>query len=160
MILKENKKGFTLIELIVVISIFVIMSGTIGMSLSSFISKNQLETSTQQIVQVLRRAQSYSMMRIKDDQWGVYFDDDGGGPNQSFTFFKGSTYGVDTSYDDVYELENNLSFSNINLFGGGDEVVFSKVTGETSQAGFIDLAESAGNFYMITINDLGQIEVN
>ncbi len=156
----NHKQGFTLVELIVVMAIFATISGVVTVSLSNFLAASSLENTVKQLVQNIRKAQSYSMMRVKDDQWGVYFDDNGGGAGQSFTFFKGSNYGLDASYDDVHELPDNLSFSNISFNGGGNEIVFEKVIGETINTGSIDVLQSNGSAYTITINTLGQLEIN
>lgn len=157
----RKSKGFSLIELILVIGILASITAGATLTLSSFLNRNQLDEYAQSIVHNLRKAQSNSMMRIKDDQWGVYFYDDSGGANQEFIFFKGSTYGEDSTHDDTYELPDSLSFSSITINGGdGDEVVFSKVNGETVNDGSIEISSVNGSSYTISINLIGQIEID
>ncbi|MDP4008576.1 MAG: prepilin-type N-terminal cleavage/methylation domain-containing protein [Candidatus Peregrinibacteria bacterium] len=151
-----KKKGFTLLELILVIAIFSIVVGGTILSLSSFFAKSQLTDHSKQIVNSLRKAQSNSMMRVKVSQWGVNFDSGGG----VVTFFQGASYSArDTNYDQAQTLPPSLSLNNISFDSGGTEVVFTKVNGETDDFGSLQVQGDIDN-YTITINKFGQIEIN
>lgn len=151
-----NKKAFTILEMLLVVAILAITASAAIFSLTNFIQATQLDNKRDEVIQVLRKAQSNATMRVKDSQWGVYFDV----KNQEFTFFKGSSYGVDTTYDQTYTFPGNVLLQNISLNGGGDEVIFKKVTGETDHYGSLEIVDATPAKYTITINSLGQIEVD
>ncbi|MBU2524838.1 prepilin-type N-terminal cleavage/methylation domain-containing protein [Patescibacteria group bacterium] len=158
--MKKTKKiiqGFTIVELIIVISIFAILVGTVFYNFGDFFSNQQLKTYGQDMVQSLRKAQSNATMRINDSQWGVGFVDTA---NQ-FIFFKGDNFAIrDSNYDEVHEFPDILSFENISLNGGGNTVIFSRVSGETTNYGSLDFQLDSTKKYTININQLGQIEIN
>lgn len=153
----KSKSGLTTIELLLTVFILAIVMTASTVSLSSFLVNSQLDNKTDDLVQDLRTAQANSVMRVKDSQWGVYLDAEG----DSFTFFKGSSYASrDQNYDLVTELPGLIDLMDVALNGGVSEVVFEKVTGETDNYGTLVVSEDVDNQYTITINAMGQIEMD
>lgn len=150
------KRGFNLIELIIVIAIFAIVAGGTMVALSGFLSDSQLSDHSKQIVYSIRKAQSNSIMRVKGSQWGVNFDSAVG----VVTLFKGSSYSArDINYDQAQVLPQSLSLNNILFDSGRTEVVFTKVNGGTGDFGSFQV-QDANNNYTITINQFGKVEIN
>ncbi len=157
----NNKKGFTLVELLIVIGILVIVISSTFIIQGGLLADTYLNTNTEKIIQTLRLAQMRSITRVKDSSWGVYFDEDSGGTDDKFVLFQGSDYATrDSSYDIVSELPNIISLSNISLNGAGDDIVFDELTGETSNYGSLQISDNLGNSYTISSNSKGVIEVN
>ena len=127
--------GFTLIELVIIITFLAIL-GTISFSsLKIFRTKSELDNSFEEMVNVLRRAQSKTLVSEGLSQYGIYFDNSTT-PHQ-FVLFKGQDYASrDIPFDEVYNLPLNVEIYEINL-NGKEEVVFNKVTGDTNQSGEI-----------------------
>lgn len=152
------RKGITLLEIILVIAALTIMvSGTFTI-FSSFITNTYVDDTAQEIVHALRKANTNTIARLYDLRWGVYFND---ASPSSFTFFAGDNYAArSTQYDAVTNLPASLTFSQISLNGGGKEVVFRKIAGDTTQYGFLKVRSTGGQERTVTINQLGQIEIN
>lgn len=142
-----NLKGFTLIELLVTIAVFAVIVLIAVTSSSLVFQKNQLSEERDQLVSVLRVAQSRSVSGYADGIWGVHLT------SSNYTLFQGTTYaGRTTSYDEVHTLPSGTSLS------GLTDVVFSIRTGETTDTGTITLTEVVSNeTKSITINGNGRI---
>lgn len=152
-----TKKGVTLIEIILVIAVLVIVvSGTFTI-FSSFITNTYVDDTAQEIIYALRKANTNTIARFYDLRWGVYFNDTA----SSFTFFAGDNYAArNIQYDAVTNLPASVTFSQISFNGGGKEVVFRKIAGDTTQYGSLKVRSTGGQERTITINQLGQIEIN
>jgi len=133
MILYSNQRGFTLVEVIVSISIFIILATLVFLSASSFRATSDLSTTVSNVIADLRFLQSQTIASKNESQYGIKIEQD------KFTLFKGSSYSTrDTSYDEVRDLPSRIDISSWSV-GGGDEVVFERVSGSTNNAGSITL---------------------
>ena len=152
-----SKKGFTLLELIIVIAVLGIVAGGAFAVFSSFITNTYVDNTTQEIVNVLRKANTDSIARLYDLNWGVHFDD----ITSKFTFFAGDSYDTrNMQYDEATNLPLSVTFSQISLNGGGKDILFRKISGDTTQYGSLKVRSASGRERIITINQLGQIEIN
>ncbi len=157
----SKKKGFTIIELILVITVLVIVVSAVFTLQGGILADTYLDTNSEQIVQNLRLAQMRSIARVNDSQWGVYFDEDAGGTGDKFVLFKGTSYATrDSNYDIVTELPDIISLSSISLNGSGADMVFAKLSGDSSTYGSILISDNLGNSNTISINSKGSIDVN
>jgi len=139
LLLEQNWKsrGFTMIEVIVIIVMFSVLSLIVITNFALQKQKTDLKSNVQDVVSILRLAQSKTLASTDSNQYGVYFDDLAL-PN-SYVLFKGESYASrDPSFDVAYVLLATMEFSSIS-FSGGNEVVFDKLTGTTSQAGSLDV---------------------
>jgi len=153
----SNYKGFTLVELLVIVGILVILA-TISVSVFRFFQReSDLNNNAEETINILRLAQSKTLASEGASQYGVYFDTSVS-PHQ-YILFKGSDFATrDASFDEIYELSNTVEIYEINL-GGGNEVVFNRLTGETNQPGNITLrlkTDPTKN-RIIYIEDYGQV---
>lgn len=151
------KQGVTLLEIIVVIAVIMMMAGGTFVIFSSFVMNTYVDDTAQEIIHALRKANTNSTARLYDLRWGVYFDD----VASRFTFFAGENFAArNTPYDAVTNLPTSVKFSQISLNDGGKEVVFRKIAGDTTQYGSLKVQSENGRERIITINQLGQIEVH
>lgn len=152
-----EKNAFTLVEVTVVVALLVLLIGGAVVSLTNFFALNRLDTSVKSAVQMLKKARSFSVMRIKDNTWGVKFD----APLGKIIFFKGSAFAArDQNYDEVEDLPDSVEISNMTLNDGVNEVVFAMASGETNGYGSVEISGGNGTKRTITINKIGQIETN
>lgn len=142
-----NKRGITLVELLVTIGILSIVA-LIGVSLAANVfTSNQVTVEADQLGNVLRLAQTRSVSGYQDDVWGVHTN------LSEYTLFKGSTYaGRDTAFDEVHAIQAGVEIS------GLTDVVFDIRTGATSNTGTITLTHvESGESKTISINENGRV---
>jgi prepilin-type N-terminal cleavage/methylation domain-containing protein len=119
----KAQRGFTLIELILVVSLISILLGFITINL--FRSQQNASSYALEgtLVADLRQQQLKSMIgdtegRASADQYGIYFD------TNQYIFFHG-TYPPGDSSNFVINLDENFQFES-----PGTHVTFQKITGE------------------------------
>ncbi|MBZ9578286.1 hypothetical protein KJA14_00250 [Patescibacteria group bacterium] len=136
----QNSKlnvGVTLVELVVIIGILVILALISAPVFRFFQKESDLNNNTEEIINTLRFAQNRTLASEGASQYGVYFDNTTS-PHQ-YTLFKGTDFASrDSSSDEIHKLAKAVEFYEINL-NGGNELVFDRVTGKTSQPGNVSL---------------------
>jgi len=156
--LKSKVASFTLVELLVIIGILIILIAIAVPNLRFFQKESELANSAEEIINALRLAQNKTLASEEASQYGVYFDDTTT-PHQ-YTLFKGANYtSRDTSFDEIHKLPSSIEIYEINLVGGGKEVVFFRIIGATDQSGkiFLRLKEEPTKTKTIVIQPSGQI---
>lgn len=148
-----KQAGFTLIELVLVFLLIGIISAFLVPVLLDDFVESELKDAQYQIVDRLRVAQANSMFGKGNSEWGVHFD------TTSMTFFKGSTYNPVDPDNEVIAFGSTVSLSGISLNGGGDDLIYNKVYGDTDEYGTITILESnSGNTRTVTVNEVGMVD--
>lgn len=92
-------KGFTLLEILLVIGIISILLILVVPISLGFYKNQEIETQTQFLIQTLRRAQLEAMSGELDSSFGVSIS------SQNYTLFKGNSYmSRDARYDEIFDL--------------------------------------------------------
>jgi len=152
------QKGFTIVEIIFIVGIFSLLLGLSIPAFQSFQKQADMNSSAEKIIAALRLAQNKTLASEGSSQWGVFFDSSAV-PDQC-VLFKGSSYSSrDASFDEIYKLSNSVSFDSINL-GGGDETIFSKVTGYVNHSGSIIFGSTSGSIKTVYIENSGRVGVD
>ncbi len=146
------RRGMSLIELIVTISIIVFLGAASLVSLLSSRNVRDLTTSGQNVLSVLKLAQSKSLAGEGNTTWGVHFE------SNRVVLFQGPSY-VSLGTTTPYALPQSLQIANINLFGGGSDVIFKKITGTTDQSGSVDIQiiSTPTSVFSIAIDASGKV---
>lgn len=161
------QKSFTLIEVLIIIGIIIILISLALVGLESFQKKSKLDISAEEIINILRLAQSKTLASEEGSQYGIYFNNVVS-PNQ-YIVFKGTSYlNREPAFDKIYELSESVEISQINL-AGGKEVVFTRLEGGALPAGNLTLRlinnpletkniyiESSGLINLISSSVLGE----
>ncbi|MEK7558366.1 MAG: prepilin-type N-terminal cleavage/methylation domain-containing protein [Patescibacteria group bacterium] len=140
-------RGVTAVELLLVLSVLAIIF-TIAISpFSSFRDTQSLNSAAIQIVSLLNEARSATVASKESSQYGVHFE------IGRAVYFKGTMFSEPSSYNKEIILDASIEVSVITLEGGGNDVVFEQLTGETSNYGSITLEAkgSAGRQKKITV---------
>ena len=125
------KKGLTLIEIIIAIGILVLVS-TIGTgAFSSFKKGNDLSSAADIAMTYLIQARSKTLSAEGAQQYGVHFETD------KIVFYSGATYIPDDPLNQELTLPKTVEISSITFNGGGSEVLFKKLSGETDNDGVV-----------------------
>jgi prepilin-type N-terminal cleavage/methylation domain-containing protein len=143
----SNQKGFTLVELLLVLAIFTILFAIVGTISLNSLPSTQLNTQVDQLESMLRKAQARSVSRHADSLWGVHLT------SANATLFAGSSYaGRDAAYDEGMVFPSGI------IGSGLTDVIFQYRTGATSTTGTITLTHSAtGGTRSLTINSTGSV---
>jgi Tfp pilus assembly protein FimT len=129
----KNGAGFTLVEVLTIVGILIVLIVISVPALRFFQKESDLNNSTEEILNTLRLAQNKTIASEGASQYGVHFE------TGKYVLFKGTTYDPLATDNDVHSLPQSLEIYEINLAGGGSEIVFERVTGTTSQFGNVSL---------------------
>ncbi len=146
-------KGYTLIEVIIVVGVLAIMTGLASLSLVSFGQAGDIETAQTMVLGALKEAQANSEAQIDDKLWGVHLE-----TGRVVIFAdSGSGYAANAKENSVRVLPNKTNLS-WNLTDGGDSLEFSIRSGKPINPGMITLSGTAAKTQELTINAQGMIE--
>jgi prepilin-type N-terminal cleavage/methylation domain-containing protein len=152
-IIHTSTRGFTLIEVLITIGIFIILT-SIVMSTFFLYRKNQsLSLDTQTVATILRQARSQTLSYKNSSVYGVHFN------TTDVVLFAGSSYDPSSPTNESYLLNYSDTIVTVTLTGGGSDVIFQRLTGETSQDGSIVIsAPGLSQTKTVTIYKTGLVE--
>ncbi len=143
----KHSAGFTLLEIVISISVLVIVASISVPIYQSFRARNDINIAGMEIAQSVRRAEILSQAVDGDTSWGV------GVQMGSITLFKGTSYADrDVDFDEVFEMPTNITPS------GLSEIVFAKFTGLPEVSGTFILTLAGGETRSIIINEKGMVD--
>ncbi|HEX7963500.1 MAG TPA: type II secretion system protein [Candidatus Saccharimonadales bacterium] len=139
--------GFTLIEMLLSVTIIGMLSGMSIPVYESFVRRNDLDLAAQTIASTLRRAETYARNQNSDDAWSVEVQTD------TVTLFEGTNFaGRDTTNDETYSLPDSVTPS------GLSEVQFAKFSATPNTTGSITLTSSTNDTRTVTVNAKGMVD--
>jgi len=149
----KTQKGFTLIEILVVITIFIILGAISIAGIRYFQSQTNLNNDAEKIIATLRLAQNKTIASESESIYGVHFE------NNFFVLFKGDIYNPNSPDNNMYYLSPRTEIYAINLNGQGTNIIFNRVTGNTDQYGAIKLRliSLPNQTKTISIDSIGQV---
>jgi len=143
----KRHAGFTLIEVLLSISIISLIATLSLPVYASFQNRNNLDITTQSIAGMLRRAQTYARSVSGDSPWGVEIQP------TTVTLFQGATFASRTvALDETTSIPAGITMS------GLGEVLFTEFDATPSATGNIVLTVDANNVRTISINTKGMVD--
>jgi len=144
--MKLSAKGFSLLELLLVVSMIAIVAVFSVPTLTSYFTANNLDSSAVITVEALRKAHNNSRAMLNDDAWSVYLS------GQAAIVYKGNNFvSRNQTYDYQLLLDNGINYSttyNLN---------FVKQTGYLSSNQTIILNAINGKTKEVSINVKGSV---
>ena len=128
------KRGFTLIEIILVIAIASVIASITVSAFSRFNRAIAIRKDAEKIVSILNKARSNTIAARSGSQYGVHFE------SGRVVMFVGNIYSALAPTNEPLKFQSPVSASTISLAGGGSDVVFERLTGITSNFGFVILS--------------------
>lgn len=148
----NHNQGFTLIEILITVGIIAILGASAMVSFTTSRNVRDLTTSSQNVLSVLRLAQSKTLAGENNSAWGVHLE------SNQITLFQGDAF-VGSPLTKVYPLPDSIEITSIILSGGGNDIGFKRVTGKTDQTGtfVIDVTAAPVNSFSVTVDSLGKV---
>ena len=142
-----NQQGFSLLEVLLSVAILAVLAGLSLPVYESFMRRNDLDLTAQQVASSLRRAQTFARANSYDSVWSVAVQ------SSNVTLFRGTNFaGRDQTYDESVAIPASVSVS------GLSEVQFSKLTATPNTTGSITLTSTANATRAVTVNAKGMVE--
>ncbi len=143
----NTSQGFTLIEVLLVVAIITLITVVSAPLVLSFQNANELDVSTNTLAQYLYQAQSYSLNRAHDCNWGVTIN------GQDLTLFCGDNYANrDANRDITYQMPLGITVQN------NTEINYVKLTGVPQSTGSFTLATVGNRTATVTVNKKGMVD--
>ncbi|MFA7192163.1 MAG: hypothetical protein WC089_02590 [Candidatus Paceibacterota bacterium] len=154
--MKKNNynKGIGAIEILISIAILAVITAVVMPSLSSFKNHQVLVNTAEDVVSLLNKARMETLASKNSNYYSVHFE------TNRAVLFTGGVFNRSDSNNYVVNFDSAVSIPSsggINLTGGGANVTFTRLTGDTNQNGNIVLQLNSDNNQkkIITIKKTG-----
>jgi len=131
----KNQRGFTLIEIMLVIIIGVVLGGIVVWGIAKQNHRQDIDLTATAIVATLREAAERSRSQSGGAGWGVYFKNPSSGSGDYYALFSGSTFITGSTTN---PLPASVQFTDP-ADGESKEVIFSRLIGLPNAAVTITL---------------------
>lgn len=138
--MNKEQAGFSFVEIIVVAGVVALVGAVLVSSLLTSRRVHNLAVGTQDVVSLLRLAQSKTLAGEDTSVWGIHLE------ASQVTLFRGNSF-ASATFTEVHPISDTLQIANISLQGGGVDVIFKSLSGATDQYGSFALqAKGTQNF--------------
>lgn len=154
--LKYQQKGFSLIELLIVMGIMVIIVPSIMPIYSGLQVSSQLNENISQTIQALRLAREYSRAGLNGSAYGVYFEINSE-TRDKYILYKGDSYAIrDVDFDRVTIMDDTITLSTTLQ---ENDINFSKWTGKPNTDGQVIFLSDNSNEEIVSVNSEGFVRI-
>ena len=152
---KNGASGFTLVEIVFALAIFVMVAATIFSPLSQFRARKTLDAAVEVTLAAFSRAHFDTISSLNDKQYGVHLDAD------QVVHFAGPTYSAGDPGNSPYVLSSVIEIGAVTLVGGGNNVLFKQLNGATDQSGTFEIRVKATPAVrvVVTVNGTGAVSL-
>ncbi|MFY9457917.1 MAG: prepilin-type N-terminal cleavage/methylation domain-containing protein [Candidatus Spechtbacterales bacterium] len=150
-------KGFTLIEILVVLAVSAVLVGISGGVYTSFNKRSGVDLEARKLESVLNLARNRTLASDGERSFGVHMDN----YLDEYMLFPGIAYVASDPENEKFEMPPQIDLSAIQLGGGGSDIIFDRLTGTTSQFGSVVIqnVSDTSNSVTICIASSGAIEI-
>ena len=131
---KKLKDGYTLLEILIVVAVLVVIATLTAEPLLTYYRNIRFQGAVENVLTMLDEARKSTLSSYESSQYGVHFE------AERVVLFKGDTF-VDLDPDnDEFYFSNEVTISTTSFTGGGDDVLFERITGETGNSGTLGVS--------------------
>lgn len=146
-------RGYSLIEILLVIAIFAVIAGLSAPFYGRFLTQNAVANSVDQLVADIHKAQFYAMVSRQTNtlNWGVNIDN----TTKKITLYRGNAFsGHDVTFDETFTINDNVTVS-----PASTDLNFARRTGIPTSGSFpLTITISGqGNSKSVIINSQGMV---
>jgi hypothetical protein len=142
-----NSKGFTFIELLLIIAVAMVASVSVSTFAVNYLHETAVRDASEGLIGTLREAQTLAISGKKNSSWGTKYE-----PG-SITLFRGDSFSSrDSDFDQVLGINPDVEIS------GFEEAVFESPSGRPKES-FSSINISRGNVeFFFSLNSEGVAE--
>ncbi len=150
----DSCHGFTLIEIVIVMAISAFIIVGFFSVYSNFNKEKSFEFAVQGVANLLKEAKSNTLASRDASVYGVHLE------TGRAVLFKGNTFSEPNTDNREYTMPTDVELSSINLNGGGSDIIFNRLTGETQQFGTTTISRVSNATIMqdIVVSQTGVVE--
>lgn len=139
-------RGFTLIELILIMVVISLVAMLSAPFYSRFLVQNAVENTVDELSGSLRKAQTYAMAGKQGSAWSVNFS------SNTITLYKGTNFASrDSSFDEKFNVNPTVSVN------WSSDISYSRVSGLPTPTTATITISSGSNTKTVTMNSQGVI---
>lgn len=116
-------------EILIVVAILSLLAVVVISGFISLRKQTALDSAGENIMSVLNEARSKTLASKDDSEYGVHFETD------RIVLFKGDVFSAADPDNKEFVVLSSVEISNIDLNGGGSDLVFERLTGKTDNNG-------------------------
>lgn len=149
----KSKSGFSLIEILIVIGILGMLLSMSFYFFPAFGKRDALEKDVAGLVAMMREARSSSVLSKNASAFGVHLQEN------KAVLFEGDSYVSGGPNEEVMQFSKKVYLSSYSLNMGGSDIVFDRLTGNTSNYGTVTLSlKDNSTSTTITILETGVVK--
>lgn len=151
----NHKSAFSVVEIIIIIAVGLILFTVTTSAFNGMRNRQALNATVEEISSVIQNSQAKTLASKKSQNYGVRFE------TNRLVAFEGSTFTEPNATNKYTEFSNLAEISVISLNGGGQNMVFERLTGETNQYGTITvrMKNNTSDSKTITIEKTGSVSI-
>ncbi len=152
---RSLRYGFTLIEILVVAAIALLLSAIVLAGFNDFEAAQSLDLGSRNIASFIDKARTQTLSGLGGTPYGIHLS------SGSAVLFAGASYQAGAPGNETLQFPGGLQASSISLAGGGSDIIFDQLTGDTGEWGSFVLSTgvSGSPQKTIVVSSSGHVEV-
>ena len=122
-----HSRGFTFIEIMVVVTIVLVLSAIAIVSLSAMQERMTLNSAASELIFYLEESKSRAVAGVQGQPHGIYFNTD------YYVQFRGDEYDPNDSANTIHEIDPRLKLTT-DILNDEESIIFSRITGATEDS--------------------------